>query len=355
MLGLVGVGDACGAEHDAQWPERDAVAIRQAAAAQYRRAGRDARHDLMHQARFAGAGVTDHGDHAHRGPVDDLAIDARDLGQLGVAAHDRRVAAAHVTVQTVRADQPKRGHSLGLALELQRFDRFHLDRIAHQPVRHVAEVDLVLGRRLLQPRRDVHGVAGGQLLVGSRVVVGHHLTGVDTGAVGQRDAIALAQVLVHARERALHPDRRAHRAHGVVLVGARQAEHRHDGVADVLLDLAAMASDLGGHRLEVALLDFVQCLGVEGFAQRRRPLEVAEDDGHRLAHLVHRQRRRRGDQRRAAVTAQPELRRVLLAATGASNHFVRESRGRLKGAAWSFGVCVRTSRRHPPPRRSIGG
>ena len=53
-------------EHHAQRPERDAVAIGQAAAAQHGGAGGDARHHLVHQARLADAGVADHGDHAHR-------------------------------------------------------------------------------------------------------------------------------------------------------------------------------------------------------------------------------------------------------------------------------------------------
>jgi hypothetical protein len=120
----------------------------------------------------------------------------------------------------------------------------------------------------------------------------------------------------------LHADRGPHRAQRVVLVGARQAEHRHDRVADVLLDLAAVACDLGGHGLEIALLDLVQRFGIEPLAEHGGAFEVAEDDGHCLAHLV-RWQRGRGSQWRAAVTAQPELRRVLLAATGTSNHVAR--------------------------------
>jgi hypothetical protein len=71
---------------------------------------------------------------------------------------------------------------------------------------------------------------------------------------------------------------------------ARQAEHRHDRVADVLLDLAAVTRDLGHHRGEVALSDFVQRLGIDPLAERGRAHEVGNDDGDGLADLVRRQR-----------------------------------------------------------------
>ena len=251
----------------------------------------------------------------------DLAQRLVDRRQLLVAADDRACRAARtLPSRPSRGDEPVGGDALALALELQRLDRLDLDRVAHQPVGHLAEVDLVRRRRLLEPRGDVDGVAGGQLLVGRGVVVGDDLAGVDAGAVGELDAVARQQVLVDVAQRRLHAGRRAHRAQRVVLVRARQAEHGHDRVADVLLDLAAVARDLGGHRREVALLDLVQRLRVEPLAERGGALQVGEDDGDGLAHLAHRQGRRRRDERRAAVAAKPELRRVLFLAGGTQDH-----------------------------------
>ena len=99
----------------------------------------------------------------------------------------------------------------------------------------------------------------------------------------------------------------------------RQAEHRHDRVPDVLLDLAAVARDLPRHRGEVALLDLVQRFGVEALAERGRALQVAEQQRHGTPHVALRQRRCRG-QRGPAVAAQAELRRVLLLAARAADH-----------------------------------
>ncbi len=248
--------------------------------------------------------------------------------QLFVAADDGRVLAPRIAVQAARRHQPVGGHLFGLSLELQWLDCLDLDRVAHQLVGGFAQVDFVHWRRLFQPRGHVHRVAGGQLLVGLFVVVGHHLAGVDAGAVGQRHAIALHQVVIDTHQRLAHVGRGAHGAQRVVFVRLGQAEDGHDGVADVLLDLAAVARDLGGHGCEVAVLDLVQCLGVEPLAQRGGVLQVAEDQCHRLAHFAHRQRRRCRDERRAAVSAKTELRWIFLAATRAVDH-AGKSTGRV--------------------------
>jgi hypothetical protein len=242
----------------------------------------------------------------------------------------------------MRLDHAERRHRLRLALQRQRLDRLDLDRVAHQRVGGLADVDLVGRRRRLQPRGDVDRVAGGELLVGGGVVAGHHLAGVHAGAVGQLHAVALGEVGVDRLQRRLHADRRAHGAQRVVLVRARQAEHRHDRVADVLLDLAAVALDLRRHGLEVALLDLVHRLAVEPLAERRGVLQIREEQGDGLADLLGRQRRRaRRMQRRAAVAAQLELGRVLFAAARALDHgraLASERRGRAgDGAARRLG------------------
>ena len=63
---------------------------------------------------------------------------------------------------------------------------------------------------------------------------------------------------------------------GVVLLRDRGAPDRHDGVADELLDDAAVAGDDGPGELEVAGEELSYLLGVSLFGERREADEVAE-------------------------------------------------------------------------------
>ena len=77
----------------------------------------------------------------------------------------------------------------------------------------------------------------------------------------------------------------AHRPLGVVLVRGRHPEDPDHGVADELLDGAAVGLDhLAGGRV-VGAQDGVDVLGVGGLAHRREGDEVAEERGDDLALL----------------------------------------------------------------------
>ena len=78
-------------------------------------------------------------------------------------------------------------------------------------------------------------------------------------------------------ERVADRERRAHRALGVVLVRDRRAEHRHDGVADELLDRAAEALELRADARVVRLEQPPHVLGVHRLRPRREADEVAEE------------------------------------------------------------------------------
>src|SRR3954471_14557357 len=104
----------------------------------------------------------------------------------------------------------------------------------------------------------------------------------DAGPVCKPDPDRRLELVVDARERAAHPVCRADRPKSVILVDRRQSEDRHDRIADVLLDEPTMALDLCPHRVEVWAYDFAECLGVEGLPERRRALQVREDDSPRL-------------------------------------------------------------------------
>ena len=66
---------------------------------------------------------------------------------------------------------------------------------------------------------------------------------------------------------------------GVVLVSDRGAPHRHHGVADELLDRAAVAADDLADSLEVAVLQLADLLGVAALGERGEPDEIGEQDG----------------------------------------------------------------------------
>ena len=93
----------------------------------------------------------------------------------------------------------------------------------------------IVGRVLLQASRGVDGVPGHESLPAGHVA-GDDLPGVHAGPVLQAHPEPLVQHLVHVDEPLLHLERGPDRTHGVVLVEAREPEHGHDRVADVLLD-----------------------------------------------------------------------------------------------------------------------
>ena len=204
---------------------------------------------IRDEPRLADARITDHG---HQPAL------LRDVGvgkrlfqnrQLAVAADERRVLALSLRALD-QPDKPIRRHTLGLALELERLDLFDVHEAANQLIRQPADQDLVGRRRLLEAGRGVHGVAGHQSLAGGRVAC-DHLAGVDPGPVRELHAVPRQEVLVELAER---PACRARtdRPERVVLVQLRQTEHRHDRVADVLLDRPAVDVEHRLHRVEVA-------------------------------------------------------------------------------------------------------
>ena len=111
----------------------------------------------------------------------------------------------------------------------------------------------------------------------------------------------------------------AHGAQGVILVHARDAEHRKHGVPGVLLNCAAVALDRRPDRLETAAEHPMQCLRIEFLAERGRADEIAEQRGYNLAGITGRARLRKLG---TAGPAEPEAARVLGGAGLADGHLV---------------------------------
>jgi hypothetical protein len=138
--------------------------------------------------------------------------------------------------QAVRRDR------LGLTLQREWLDRLGLDGVADERMCTGPEEDFARVCRLLEPGGDVHGVARHERLAPP----GYDLSRVEADPHLESEPGDGAQDLVG----------RAYRPQRVVLVRLRDAEHRHRGVPDELLDRAAVTleqhpelSVVAGHQL----------------------------------------------------------------------------------------------------------
>ncbi len=151
-----------------------------------------------------------------------------------------------------------------------------LDRLGHRQGGQLADQHRPGARGRLEACGGVDGVAGDAALVRTGRGV-HDLAGVDADPqleAGRRHAQACLDLLECADERQARP----HRPFRVVVAGAWCAEDGHRGVADELLDHAAVALDRLAGRGEVGVLDRGHVLGVELLGQRREADEVGEQD-----------------------------------------------------------------------------
>ena len=155
------------------------------------------------------------------------------------------------------------------------------DGVANEADGRVADEDLASRGRGLEPLRDDDGVAGCERVTLTRVP-GEDLARVDAGADADPDPERRLELVVQARELAAELDGCAHRAQRVVLVHDRDPEDGEHGVADELLDRAAVALQHRLRRLVIARPDAPERLRVELLAERRRVRDVAEDERDRL-------------------------------------------------------------------------
>jgi hypothetical protein len=110
----------------------------------------------------------------------------------------------------------------------------------------------------------------------------HDLPGIEPDADLDLDAQAPAHLVRVAPESLLHPERGVARAHGVVFVGNRRAEQRHDAVTHDLVHGALVAMHGFHHEFEDGVEDIARLLGVAIREQLHRALEVGEEHGHLL-------------------------------------------------------------------------
>ncbi len=149
------------------------------------------------------------------------------------------------------------------AAELERPDLVGLDPAVGEAVRRLAHEDLARRCSLLEPRSDVHRLAGREGRVG---LVDHHLAGLDTDAGLEAELTSVLE----------DPEAGPDRALGVVLVRQGNAECGHDGISGELLDRSSMRLDAAGDTVEEGRDPAAGDLGILSGNELGRSDEICE-------------------------------------------------------------------------------
>ena len=243
---------------------------------------------LPHEPRFPDARLADDRHHLAMpggGPLERLA----QLLQLGVPPDEAR--------QAARGGRGQPGAAGSGPDQLVDLDRGVQTLHGHRPQRHDLDIPLrepqrVGGeeaspacRELFHPGRQVRGLADRGVVHVEIAADGpdHDLARVQPDADLERDAVGATHLLGIPAHGGLHVERGIARPHGVVLVGERRAEERHDPVAHDLVDRALVAVDGLHHPLEHRVEELPRLLGVAVGEQLHRALQVGEEHGDLLA------------------------------------------------------------------------
>ena len=132
---------------------------------------------------------------------------------------------------------------------------------------------------MLEPCCRIHHVARGERI---RAAADDGLTCLHADPEGEIDAEARPQRIGQTEKRMMHFQRATNRALGVVLVHGRYTEDGHHRVARELLYRAAELLDDCPHASEIGVLDALNRFWIKALPKRRRPDEVAEEDGYGL-------------------------------------------------------------------------
>ena len=223
--------------------------------------------------------------------------------------------------------EPVSRNGLLLSLQRERLDRLCGHRLPGEAVRQLADEHLPRSGRLLQPGRDVHGIAADERLARARVA-GDHLAGVDSDAKPDPRAEPALELVVQGLQPPEHLRRGPDGAQRIVLVGDGDAEDGHDRIADELLHGARVALDHHPHLVEVSKHHLAHGLCLEPLAEGGRAAHVAEEDRDRLPPL------RRGFREGApAPSAEAKALGVLGAAVQTRRHWPTLGQ-RLRNAEW---------------------
>jgi hypothetical protein len=191
--------------------------------------------------------------------------------------------------------QARAGGPAALQLEdpdrLRRTLEAHFTQIAQREVRGdeprgvLGERDAVRGGHLLHALGEPHHVALCRVLHAQIIAdrADHDLGRVEAHANREVHSLLEAQLVGVAAQLLAEMQRRPAGALGVILVGDRRAEQRHDAVAGELVDETLEALDAGGEEVEKAVHDLRPLLRPDLLGQLHAPLHVGEEHGDRLA------------------------------------------------------------------------
>ena len=254
-------------------PVRDAIAVMQTTAAQHARAFSDRVHESANEPRLAHSRGAEQREHVARAIVHGLLEVPEQPLELALAPNHRPVETTCERRRIGIDHEDSVGlDRLALSLQLERLGRLGLDRVTHETEGLAPDQRLPGRRSLLESGSDIHGVAGHERLA----LASDDFAGVD----------ADPNLELERRSSRLHLRSRPHCTQRVVLVGLRDAEDGHDGVADELLHGAAVPFDDRPHLLVVAPHQPPQGLRIDALAERRRADDVAEEHCDGLPHFA---------------------------------------------------------------------
>jgi hypothetical protein len=149
----------------------------------------------------------------------------------------------------------------------------------------LAEIGLAGLGELLHALREADGVAERGVLHAEVLAdrPHHHLAGVEAHADREAEPLRAAELRRVGGELVLEMERRVAGAPGVVLVGDRRPEQRHDAVARELVDRALEAVDALAEDREEAVHDPPPLLRVAALGELHRAHHVGEQHRHLLA------------------------------------------------------------------------
>ena len=201
-----------------QRPERDSVAVGQAAPADGAGLVSESRRQLGCESGLSDAGRPHERDEVTGTLRRDGCEDLPELAQLAFAPDERSVETPRIRRCALDdAQNVPRHDGTALSLPGELVPRFQQGRIGDEAARVFPEQDLSGPRRFLQPLRHVDGVAGDEHLP-ARSVACDHLAGVEADADADVDAELLAELVVQSRQRLAQLGRCTDRAQGIVLV-----------------------------------------------------------------------------------------------------------------------------------------
>ena len=210
---------------------------------EHQRVGLERLGELPHQPRLPDACLPNDSEQAsasllHR-PVEGRA----QLGQLGRAADHRRIEAAGKSgTPGNHIEEPPRGEPAARRPRGLGAPQARSGSVLDETPGTLADQDLALGGRLLQPCGHPDRVPGGDRLTAAGSPTSTSPVSRPARAASRIPQVAL-QLLVDRCELTAQLNHGSHRPQGVVFVGDRDPEDRHDNVTDQLLDGAPVLCD----------------------------------------------------------------------------------------------------------------